>query len=140
MKKPLGQYGPAGVIDSTTGSEPPAAKDDDDDDLDLFGSDEVRPQGPGSGADGSNRFLPTEDVPLWSCRMMRRPRRSRRSVWLNTLPGRPKVSELGLTQDFRTSHAGCAELTCFHETQTTRRHDDAEKCGDPLVIVVGKNP
>lgn len=56
MKKPLGQYGPAGVIDSTAGPVPPAAKDDDDD-LDLFGSDEVRLQRPGSGTDGSDSFL-----------------------------------------------------------------------------------
>lgn len=42
MKKPLGQYGPAGVADTTSGSAP-ASKDDDDDDIDLFGSDdEVR--------------------------------------------------------------------------------------------------
>lgn len=56
MKKPLAQYGPAGVADSTTcpaarpalAARPaPAARpaddddDDDDDDLDLFGSDEV---------------------------------------------------------------------------------------------------
>merc|ERR1712098_834579 len=37
VKKPLGQYGPPGVADTTSGS---AAKDDDDDDIDLFGSDE----------------------------------------------------------------------------------------------------
>lgn len=41
VKKPLGQYGPAGVTDRTAGPIPVAAKDDDDDDLDLFGSDEV---------------------------------------------------------------------------------------------------
>lgn len=42
MKKPLGQYGPAGVADATSGTAPAASsKDDDDDDLDLFGSDEV---------------------------------------------------------------------------------------------------
>ncbi|KAM3857175.1 elongation factor 1-beta isoform 3-T3 [Diretmus argenteus] len=44
VKKPLGQYGPAGVAD-TTASSAPAAKDDDDDDdddddIDLFGSDD----------------------------------------------------------------------------------------------------
>lgn len=46
MKKPLGQYGPAGVADTTSGSAPAAAsKEDDDDDMDLFGSDdEVRSQ------------------------------------------------------------------------------------------------
>ncbi|CAJ1087416.1 elongation factor 1-beta [Xyrichtys novacula] len=41
VKKPLGQYGPAGVADAT--SRPaPASKDDDDDDddMDLFGSDD----------------------------------------------------------------------------------------------------
>ncbi|XP_042260227.1 elongation factor 1-beta [Thunnus albacares] len=38
VKKPLGQYGPAGVADSTSGSAP--AKEEDDDDIDLFGSDE----------------------------------------------------------------------------------------------------
>lgn len=38
MKKPLGQYGPAGVEDTTAAA--PAAADDDDDDIDLFGSDE----------------------------------------------------------------------------------------------------
>ncbi|XP_015256890.1 PREDICTED: elongation factor 1-beta [Cyprinodon variegatus] len=37
VKKPLGQYGPPGVADTTSGS---ASKDDDDDDIDLFGSDE----------------------------------------------------------------------------------------------------
>lgn len=41
MKKPLGQYGPAGVADTTSTSTPASAlKDDDDDDIDLFGSDE----------------------------------------------------------------------------------------------------
>ncbi|KAJ3584570.1 hypothetical protein NHX12_015065 [Muraenolepis orangiensis] len=35
VKKPLAQYGPAGVADSTA-----APADDDDDDMDLFGSDE----------------------------------------------------------------------------------------------------
>lgn len=41
MKKALGQYGPPGVADSTSGSAP--AKEEDDDDIDLFGSDdEVR--------------------------------------------------------------------------------------------------
>lgn len=46
MKKPLGQYGPAGVADTTSGSAPAATSKevDDDDDLDLFGSDEVRSQ------------------------------------------------------------------------------------------------
>ncbi|KAK2857266.1 hypothetical protein Q5P01_006001 [Channa striata] len=39
VKKPLGQYGPAGVAD-TTSTSVPASKDDDDDDIDLFGSDE----------------------------------------------------------------------------------------------------
>ncbi|XP_041822040.1 elongation factor 1-beta [Chelmon rostratus] len=38
VKKPLGQYGPAGVADTTSGS---ASKDEDEDeDIDLFGSDE----------------------------------------------------------------------------------------------------
>ncbi|CAL8284813.1 elongation factor 1-beta [Gadus morhua] len=44
VKKPLAQYGPAGVADSTKGRPTPPADDDDDDDddddLDLFGSDE----------------------------------------------------------------------------------------------------
>ncbi|KAJ0062585.1 hypothetical protein NL108_018166, partial [Boleophthalmus pectinirostris] len=43
VKKPLGQYGPAGVADSTDSAPkaPAANKDEDeDDDLDLFGSDE----------------------------------------------------------------------------------------------------
>ncbi|XP_028255040.1 elongation factor 1-beta [Parambassis ranga] len=42
VKKPLGQYGPAGVADTTSGAAAPAAptKDEDDDDIDLFGSDE----------------------------------------------------------------------------------------------------
>lgn len=39
VKKPLGQYGPAGVAD-TTGSSASKDDDDDDDDIDLFGSDE----------------------------------------------------------------------------------------------------
>uniref|UniRef100_A0A3B3BM10 Eukaryotic translation elongation factor 1 beta 2 n=1 Tax=Oryzias melastigma TaxID=30732 RepID=A0A3B3BM10_ORYME len=39
VRKPLGQYGPAGVADTTSGS-PAASKDEDDDDIDLFGSDE----------------------------------------------------------------------------------------------------
>ncbi|CAG01324.1 unnamed protein product, partial [Tetraodon nigroviridis] len=39
VKKPLGQYGPPGVSDTTSASKP-AAKDDDDDDIDLFGSDD----------------------------------------------------------------------------------------------------
>ncbi|KAK2917219.1 elongation factor 1-beta [Channa argus] len=39
VKKTLGQYGPAGVADTTTTSVP-TTKDDDDDDIDLFGSDE----------------------------------------------------------------------------------------------------
>lgn len=39
VKKTLGQYGPPGVADTTSGSAP-AAKEDDDDDIDLFGSDE----------------------------------------------------------------------------------------------------
>lgn len=38
VKKPLGQYGPPGVADSTSGPAP--TKDEDDDDIDLFGSDE----------------------------------------------------------------------------------------------------
>ncbi|XP_061572224.1 elongation factor 1-beta [Cololabis saira] len=38
VKKPLGQYGPAGVADSTNNSA--AKEEDDDDDIDLFGSDE----------------------------------------------------------------------------------------------------
>uniref|UniRef100_A0A3Q0T583 Eukaryotic translation elongation factor 1 beta 2 n=1 Tax=Amphilophus citrinellus TaxID=61819 RepID=A0A3Q0T583_AMPCI len=38
VKKPLGQYGPPGVADTTSGST--TAKDEDDDDIDLFGSDE----------------------------------------------------------------------------------------------------
>lgn len=53
VKKPLGQYGPPGVADTTSASKS-AAKDDDDDDIDLFGSDdEVRRlyrQKAGSGA------------------------------------------------------------------------------------------
>ncbi|XP_068612436.1 elongation factor 1-beta [Brachionichthys hirsutus] len=40
VKKPLGQYGPAGVADTTSGSAPTSKDDDDDDDIDLFGSDE----------------------------------------------------------------------------------------------------
>ncbi|XP_068165066.1 elongation factor 1-beta [Antennarius striatus] len=40
VKKPLGQYGPAGVADTTSGSAPASKDDDDDDDFDLFGSDE----------------------------------------------------------------------------------------------------
>ncbi|XP_029030224.1 elongation factor 1-beta [Betta splendens] len=42
VKKPLGQYGPAGVADATSASVPASkAKDeDDDDDFDLFGSDD----------------------------------------------------------------------------------------------------
>ncbi|XP_029941920.1 elongation factor 1-beta-like [Salarias fasciatus] len=41
VKKPLGQYGPAGVADATTGPAPAADdEDDDDDDIDLFGSDD----------------------------------------------------------------------------------------------------
>uniref|UniRef100_A0A665TCJ0 Elongation factor 1-beta n=1 Tax=Echeneis naucrates TaxID=173247 RepID=A0A665TCJ0_ECHNA len=36
VKKPLGQYGPAGIADATSASK----DDDDDDDIDLFGSDE----------------------------------------------------------------------------------------------------
>lgn len=40
VKKPLGQYGPPGVADTTSGSAPTTAKDEDDDDIDLFGSDE----------------------------------------------------------------------------------------------------
>lgn len=39
MKKPLGQYGPAGVDDTTSGGTP-AKEEDEDDDIDLFGSDE----------------------------------------------------------------------------------------------------
>lgn len=39
VKKPLGQYGPPGVADTTSVSKP-ATKDDDDDDIDLFGSDD----------------------------------------------------------------------------------------------------
>ncbi|TRY82815.1 hypothetical protein DNTS_025575 [Danionella cerebrum] len=38
VKKPLGQYGPAGVEDTTAAAS--AAADDEDDDIDLFGSDE----------------------------------------------------------------------------------------------------
>ncbi|XP_016364461.1 elongation factor 1-beta-like [Sinocyclocheilus rhinocerous] len=38
VKKPLSQYGPAGVEDTTAAA--PAAADEDDDDIDLFGSDE----------------------------------------------------------------------------------------------------
>uniref|UniRef100_A0A3Q3FLL5 Eukaryotic translation elongation factor 1 beta 2 n=1 Tax=Labrus bergylta TaxID=56723 RepID=A0A3Q3FLL5_9LABR len=40
VKKPLGQYGPAGVADSTSGPAPASKEDDDDDDMDLFGSDD----------------------------------------------------------------------------------------------------
>ncbi|XP_037552468.1 elongation factor 1-beta [Nematolebias whitei] len=40
VKKPLGQYGPPGVADSTSSSAPAASKEDEDDDIDLFGSDE----------------------------------------------------------------------------------------------------
>ncbi|KAF7711259.1 elongation factor 1-beta [Silurus meridionalis] len=39
VKKPLGQYGPAGVEDKTGGAAP-AKEAEDDDDIDLFGSDE----------------------------------------------------------------------------------------------------
>lgn len=39
VKKALGQYGPAGVEDSTD-SKANDDDDDDDDDIDLFGSDE----------------------------------------------------------------------------------------------------
>lgn len=39
VKKALGQYGPAGVADTTSGGGD-AGGDDDDDDIDLFGSDE----------------------------------------------------------------------------------------------------
>uniref|UniRef100_A0AAR2LK01 Elongation factor 1-beta n=1 Tax=Pygocentrus nattereri TaxID=42514 RepID=A0AAR2LK01_PYGNA len=39
VKKPLGQYGPAGVEDTTSGA-PPAKDEEEDDDIDLFGSDE----------------------------------------------------------------------------------------------------
>lgn len=39
VKKSLGQYGPAGVAD-TTSAGGSAGGDDDDDDIDLFGSDE----------------------------------------------------------------------------------------------------
>lgn len=39
VKKALGQYGPAGVED-TTSAGGDAAADEDDDDMDLFGSDE----------------------------------------------------------------------------------------------------
>lgn len=42
VKKPLGQYGPASVADTTSGSAPAPSKDEDDDDIDLFGSDEVK--------------------------------------------------------------------------------------------------
>uniref|UniRef100_A0A8D8A5Q7 Elongation factor 1-beta n=1 Tax=Culex pipiens TaxID=7175 RepID=A0A8D8A5Q7_CULPI len=38
VKKPLGQYGPAGVEDTTAAA--PATADEEDDDIDLFGSDE----------------------------------------------------------------------------------------------------
>ncbi|XP_060774952.1 elongation factor 1-beta [Neoarius graeffei] len=40
VKKPLGQYGPAGVEDTTSGAAPVKEEEDDDDDIDLFGSDE----------------------------------------------------------------------------------------------------
>uniref|UniRef100_A0A7N6BKK1 Elongation factor 1-beta n=1 Tax=Anabas testudineus TaxID=64144 RepID=A0A7N6BKK1_ANATE len=41
VKKPLGQYGPAGVADTTSTTTPAStSKDDEDDDIDLFGSDE----------------------------------------------------------------------------------------------------
>lgn len=40
VKKPLGQYGPPGVADTTSGSAPAAKANDDDDDIDLFGSDD----------------------------------------------------------------------------------------------------
>ncbi|XP_061539676.1 elongation factor 1-beta [Phycodurus eques] len=41
VKKPLGQYGPAGVADATTTVAKKADEDDDDDDdVDLFGSDD----------------------------------------------------------------------------------------------------
>ncbi|TDG96009.1 hypothetical protein EPR50_G00235180 [Perca flavescens] len=40
VKKPLGQYGPSNIADTTTGSAPAAVAKDDDDDIDLFGSDE----------------------------------------------------------------------------------------------------
>nr|XP_057941958.1 elongation factor 1-beta [Doryrhamphus excisus] len=42
VKKPLGQYGPVGVADTTASSVAPATTkdDDEDDDIDLFGSDE----------------------------------------------------------------------------------------------------
>uniref|UniRef100_A0A672YG55 Elongation factor 1-beta n=1 Tax=Sphaeramia orbicularis TaxID=375764 RepID=A0A672YG55_9TELE len=47
--KPLGQYGPAGVADTTSSSAPAAAEDDDD--FDLFGSDEeVRVESDGKPA------------------------------------------------------------------------------------------
>nr|XP_033471808.1 elongation factor 1-beta [Epinephelus lanceolatus] len=40
VKKPLGQYGPSGVADTTSTSAPASKDDDEDDDIDLFGSDE----------------------------------------------------------------------------------------------------
>lgn len=39
VKKPVGQYGPPGVADTTSGAKP-ASKDEDEDDIDLFGSDD----------------------------------------------------------------------------------------------------
>ncbi|XP_076152944.1 elongation factor 1-beta [Alosa pseudoharengus] len=40
VKKALGQYGPAGVADTTSGGGKAGGDDEDDDDIDLFGSDE----------------------------------------------------------------------------------------------------
>lgn len=40
VKKPLGEYGPAGVADTTAGSTPAKEEEEGDDDIDLFGSDD----------------------------------------------------------------------------------------------------
>lgn len=40
MKKPLGQYGPAGMADNTCTGGLSKDDDEDDDDVDLFGSDD----------------------------------------------------------------------------------------------------
>lgn len=74
---------------------------------------------------GSNWVLTGCDVSLWSCRRTMRPRRSRRSVWPSTLPGRPKVGGASLIQDLRTLLVSCWMCSEMTSAETMLPRDDA---------------
>ncbi len=82
VKKPLSQYGPAGVEDSTAAA--PAAADEDDDDIDLFGSDEEEVSSVAEGMVCFDRIAWSNDDFLTIFRLM---------LWLTTFSSWKPVSK-----------------------------------------------